>query len=89
VYGKETSATSPKGKNAASRFAAVTMGAKPPTNTVAFQRDWSVISKKIDLCRGGLPELYKLLFLEKFASEVTCFDVGAVVGNLSTNLEHD
>jgi hypothetical protein len=39
TYGNEISAISPKGKKAASRFAAVTMGAKPPTNTVAFQRD--------------------------------------------------
>jgi hypothetical protein len=31
IYGKETSAISPKGKKAASRFAAVTIGAKPPT----------------------------------------------------------
>jgi len=31
TYGKDISAISPKGKNAASRFAAVTMGANPPT----------------------------------------------------------
>jgi hypothetical protein len=39
----ETSAISPKGKNAASRFAAVIIGARPPTYTVAFHLAWSDI----------------------------------------------